>query len=65
MSLRREPILCQKKGIYLITVIYLGAKVMAEQVDNIICTINSYWSRYGNLLYQTAFQDAISLLAGN
>ena len=40
-------------------------KVMAEQVDNITCAINNYWSRYSNLLYQAAFQDVISLLTEN
>ena len=40
-------------------------KEIVEQVDNITSAIHSYWSRYSDLIYQTALSDILTFITEN
>ncbi len=40
-------------------------KEIVEQVDNITSAIHSYWSRYSDLIYQTALSDILTFITDN
>ena len=40
-------------------------KEIMEQVDNITSAIHNYWSRYSDLIYQTAVNDILAFLTEN
>lgn len=40
-------------------------KEIVEQVDNITSAIHNYWSRYSDLIYQTALSDILTFITDN
>ena len=40
-------------------------KEIVEQVDNITSAIHNYWSRYSDLIYQTALSDILTFITEN
>lgn len=40
-------------------------KEIVEQIDNITSAIHNYWSRYSDLVYQTALSDILTFITEN